>query len=233
MEYQYFIGILLIGFIFVLCLLVRPDLRRLMLWGGWYYFLMQAVTIVIIKSLGAFTNIATAFNPAYWHPQVLFGLDKITGGWSLEDGLFVFLMAGIATFLYEFAFRKQVKHRYTKKHSILAIVVSLVAFPLLLFVTPNPIYPLIMSSFLGALVIWVKRKDLVKHSLWGGLLFLACYFFIFLIINKMIPDFVNNWNLGRISGVLFWGIPIEELLWALSFGLFWAPIYEYEHGVRV
>lgn len=217
---------------FLFCFLIRPDLRKLMLWGGWYYFLMLAIVLVIIKILNTFININTAFNPIYWHPKILFDLNIKTGGYGLEDGLFNFLVGGLATFGYEFCFRKKVKYQYKHKHSVGAIVSSMLLFVFFLFFISNPIYPLILSAFLGAVIIWFQRKDLIEHSLLGGLIFLGIYFILFLALNYIFPNFVQNWNLQNISGILIIGVPLEELLWALSLGLFWAPIYEYEHGTK-
>ncbi len=35
------------------------------------------------------------------------------------------------------------------------------------------------------------------------------------------------WNLGALSGVTIQAIPLEELLFALNFGLYWSGIYEH------
>ena len=62
----------------------------------------------------------------------------------------------------------------------------------------------------------------------SAFLFLALYFVYFLTLIAMSPDYVEQvWNLQAISGILIIGIPLEELLFALSFGFIWSSIYEH------
>lgn len=205
-----------------------------MLWGGWYYFLMQAIVLLMTKLVSFLTHTNRDFNPIYWHPRLLFDLNIKAGGYGLEDGLFIFLVGALATLSYEFIFRKRIKYKYKHKHHLAAIGASLLLYITLLFFITNPIYPLIASTFFGAFVIWFKRHDLIKHSMVGGFVFLTTYFAIFFIMNLIFPEFVKEtWDLSINSGVLISGIPLEELLWALSLGFFWSPIYEYEHGTKV
>ena len=35
------------------------------------------------------------------------------------------------------------------------------------------------------------------------------------------------WNLSALSGVLIFGAPVEELLWAFAFGTYWSGVYEH------
>lgn len=59
-------------------------------------------------------------------------------------------------------------------------------------------------------------------------LFLGLYFFYFLTLIAMYPGYVEKvWNLKVISGILIFGIPLEELLFAFSFGFLWSSIYEH------
>ena len=44
----------------------------------------------------------------------------------------------------------------------------------------------------------------------------------------MFPGYVQQvWNLQVVSGILVVGIPLEELLYAFSFGFMWSSIYEH------
>jgi hypothetical protein len=62
----------------------------------------------------------------------------------------------------------------------------------------------------------------------GGFLFLAIYFFFFLVFNIAYPYAVKSfWDLSALSGILILGIPIEELIFAFSFGLMWSSLYEH------
>ena len=62
----------------------------------------------------------------------------------------------------------------------------------------------------------------------SALIFLALYFIYFLSLISAYPGYVQQvWNLNAISGVLILGIPLEELMFALSFGFLWSSIYEH------
>lgn len=62
----------------------------------------------------------------------------------------------------------------------------------------------------------------------SAFIFLILYFLYFLILIALSPGYVEQvWNLKAISGILILGIPLEELLFALSFGFLWSSIYEH------
>lgn len=62
----------------------------------------------------------------------------------------------------------------------------------------------------------------------GGLLFLALYAIFLLGIKWSAPGYIEQvWNLGDLSGLAIYGLPLEELLFGFSFGLFWTGIYEH------
>jgi len=42
------------------------------------------------------------------------------------------------------------------------------------------------------------------------------------------PGYIERvWNLDELSGVMPVGIPLEELLFGLAFGMYWSGIYEH------
>ena len=57
-------------------------------------------------------------------------------------------------------------------------------------------------------------------------------------ITLEVPQFCidhEDWlfsKLNFISGILFFGIPLEELIWAMTFGALWAPLYEIFNGYK-
>jgi hypothetical protein len=72
-----------------------------------------------------------------------------------------------------------------------------------------------------------------RHDLWlkmtvSGCLFLVLYFVVFVLFNLAFPGYVAAvWNLPAISGVRLVGVPIEELMYAFTFGLYWSSVYEH------
>jgi hypothetical protein len=41
------------------------------------------------------------------------------------------------------------------------------------------------------------------------------------------------WNLEAISGILILGVPLEELMFAYTFGMMWSSVYEHALWYRV
>src|SRR3989344_526792 len=74
---------------------------------------------------------------------------------------------------------------------------------------------------------WIFRVS-EKKMFVSAFLFFCIYFVYFLTLIAMSPGYVERvWNLEAISGILILGIPLEELLFALSFGFMWSSVYEH------
>ena len=98
----------------------------------------------------------------------------------------------------------------------------------MIFTDLNPIYATFIALIGGGLFTWYCRPDLKKRMFVSAFIFLGIYFFYFLTLIAMYPGYVERvWNLKAISGILILGIPLEELLFALSFGFIWSSIYEH------
>ena len=91
----------------------------------------------------------------------------------------------------------------------------------------NPIYCLSAGLLVGGVAAVVCRPDLVWNTLVGGLLFMSLYFVLFALIVAVFPSFVDAWNLSAISGILVVGVPLEELMFAFTFGMMWSSVYEH------
>lgn len=181
------------------------------------------------------------FVPEYWNPPSLFNLAAKTG-FDIESLIFAFSIGGIASVLYETFFRvkhlKMTKHEmHSKRHRFhfFALLSPLIVFLLLYSLTNlNPIYSAISAMFIGGIAAILCRPDLKKKIVISGFLFLTIYFIFFLFFNLIFPGWIEQiWNLSAISGILFLGIPIEELLFAFSVGLMWSSVYEHVKGYKL
>ena len=181
------------------------------------------------------------FVPEYWSPPSLFNL-ALNTGFDIESFIFAFAVGGIASVLYELKFK--VKHKKINKHEmhskrhrfhrLVLVSIPLVFLILYLFTDLNPIYSAIISMIVGAVATYLCRPDLKNKILFGGLLFLILYFVFFLFFNLVYPYAVERyWNLDALSGVLILGIPLEELLFAFTFGLSWSSVYEHVNWYRI
>ena len=174
------------------------------------------------------------FVPEYWSPPSLFNLALRTG-FDIESLIFSFAIGGIVVSLYEFRKIKHIRmskieihakrHRF---HSLILISFPIIFIGLYLFSNMNPIYSAIISMIIFSILTFSCRPDLKRKILWSGGLFLAVYFLFFFFFNLIYPYAVERfWNLSALSGILILGIPLEELIFAFSFGLSWGNIYEY------
>ncbi|MAG47747.1 hypothetical protein CL617_04015 [archaeon] len=232
--YEYLIGNLGLGLMWLFLYIKNNNLRKEMIYGGILYVSIIAPTIIITKLLSYFTQITWRYVPDYFNPHTLFNLSRKTGILSIEDILFMFLAGGIIVTIYEIIFKKEIIKTH-KKHHILALISFFSSYIIIaLIFSFNPIYNLIISSFIGFLVITFQRSDLIKHSVYGGIAFTVLWFILVILFNIVFPNVLQEgfWNLNNISGILMLKVPIEELLYAFTFGLMFAPMYEYIKGYK-
>ena len=180
------------------------------------------------------------FVPAYWSPPSLFDLALRTG-FDIESLIFCFGIGGIGAVLYNLVTgirtdrvsvleKQHVRHRY---HGM-ALSAPFIAFVPLYLLPWNPIYPSIVAMLIGAFANVLCRPDLMWKTGLGGALFVGYYAVFVLGLEWLSPGYVERvWNLDALSGVLLGPIPIEELLFAASFGLFWSGVYEHFTWRRV
>ncbi len=175
------------------------------------------------------------FVPEYWNPPSLFNLATITG-LDIESFIFSFAIGGIGAVLYNIFFKvKRKKMDKYKMHSkmhrfhLISLLSPLFVFLIFyIFTELNPIYSASVAMFFGGVTTILCRPDLKKEVWMGGVLFFFLYFVFFLFFILIYPYAVTNfWNLSAISGILIFGIPIEELLFAFTYGMLWSSAYEH------
>ena len=174
------------------------------------------------------------FVPEYWSPPSLFGLAMRTG-FDIESLIFCFAIGGLGAVLYNLLNNKipvkvinderiQPLHRHHYK----ALASPFVSFPLLYFFPWNPIYPSIIAMAIGAIANALCRPDLKRKTWFGGLLFLVFYVILLVGLELSAPDYIEKvWNLSDLSGLMIGFMPLEELLFATTFGMFWTGVYEH------
>lgn len=175
------------------------------------------------------------FVPLYWNPPSLFDLAHRTG-FDIESFIFSFAIGGIAVAIYERVHHtshekiKMYEHHLPRhRYHLLSILSSPLIFLILFFTTSlNPIYSAIIAMLVGGLFSWYCRPDLKEKMITSAFIFLGIYFVYFLTLITLYPGYVEQvWNLKIISGILILGIPLEELLFAFSFGFMWSSVYEH------
>lgn len=231
--HAYLIGDIIIALLFGFVFYLRKDLRRVMIYSGFLYLLITTPCFFALKLLSH--DVAKSVTPGYWSPPTLFNIGQKTGGLAIEDELFIFFASGLAAVFYDFLFATRVGYKRDRKikkgHAILAGLIA--GFAVYALTPINAMYFLIIFQFVGAVTLIVRRRDLFKHSLYGGIAFLFLYFVMYSLFNMLFPNFVPDfYHLQRTSHILVAGIPIEELMYGFTFGLLWSPIYEYEFRLK-
>jgi len=118
------------------------------------------------------------------------------------------------------------------RHHLLALASPVIAFLVLVFLPWNPIYPGIIAMAVGAVATILCRPDLKTRTWAGGLLFLVYYSILLEGLRFSSPGYIERvWNLPMLIGTrvfsLPMGLPVEELLFAAFFGMYWSGVYEH------
>lgn len=174
------------------------------------------------------------FVPDYWNPPSLFDLAQRTG-FDLESIIFCFGIGGVTAVLYNVLTGKVhrsigVRERMSAlhRHHRLALAAPFLAFPPLMLLPWNPIYSGIIAMLIGAAATVLCRPDLKFKTWLGGALFVAYYFVFLQGLEFLSPGYIARiWNLQALSGWSLAGEPIEELAFAIGFGMYWSGAYEH------
>lgn len=205
-------------------------------WAVLYFtrpaFRREMLRVSLATSLLGLTE--PIFVPEYWNPPTLFDLAQRTG-FDIESLIFCFAIGGIAAVMYNaLANRRLGEMPHDERHDgrhrwhRLALAAPFASFAVLYFLPWNPIYPGIIAMTAGGIANVLCRPDLLRNTMLGGMLFLLLYAIFMLLLIVFVPGYIEQvWNLPDLSGVLFGGIPLEELAFGFSFGLYWAGIYEH------
>jgi hypothetical protein len=71
-------------------------------------------------------------------------------------------------------------------------------------------------------------KDLLPDAVWSAFLMFFLCITVYFSWLYMFPGAIEKfWIPSGLSGVALWKIPIEEIIWFVSWGAFGGVIYEY------
>jgi hypothetical protein len=203
-----------------------PTQRRPMLWAS--VFTMP------------FGLTEPLFVPSYWNPPSLFDLARTTG-FDIESLVFSFGIGGVAAVLYNAMTRRLLEaihadHRRGRRHRLhrWALTAPFLAFVPLYFLPWNPINAALVAMGIGSAAAVLCRPDLTVKTLATGALFLGYYILFLLGLEWSAPGYIARvWNLEALSGIRLGFLPLEELLFAVAFGMYWAGIYEHVTWTRL
>ena len=177
--------------------------------------------------------------PDYWHPTTVWSIKFLQSYFSVEDLIFAFSIMGIMSSLPALILRRSNANllerpswtAFSKMAGLLAIVGALSL--LLWLIGLNSIFATSVAMLFttGLLLLYFKRYALLQTSLAGAVSMLAVmfvnYWLAFALIAESESILRATWSLyGTPTGIRILRVPLPELVWALSFGSFFAALFK-------
>jgi Lycopene cyclase len=201
--------------VWLMLYLLRKDTRREML------------TMSLLVGVVSICTLYFWYTIDWWHPKTLTGT-RI----GIEDFLIGFAGGGVMSACYEIV--SGIRYRYSGRTSYTVRALALLVF--LALITSVFFYGFSVTSFwstvlglsIATAVMLFFRPDLIRNSFLSGVLSLLLVLPAYGFILYASPTWVSQtYDWRYLSGILVFGIPIEELVfWFLS-GLFFGPFYEF------
>ncbi|MBI4150541.1 hypothetical protein HY492_00270, partial [Candidatus Woesearchaeota archaeon] len=170
--------------------------------------------------------------PEYWTPSTLFNLG-LQYRVDIESFLLMFVLGGLAGGLYEIIVKQRFRvkgvccAKYCLCYTPLLFAIAGLAIFARAFPAWNIIYVSSFACLLGAVWAFFIHPQLRKHLVFGGIAFAAVYWISLALTDAIAPGWIaTTWNMTALSGITLLRVPIEELLFGLSFGMLWTSLYE-------
>jgi len=216
-QYAYLIGDILLLGVWIALYIARKDLHH-----------QQLVVSLCSAPLAPISQILW-FSKDYWRPEYAIAFKVLGVSLGFEEILFSFCIGGISSVLYETIFHKI--FRAGHKRIVTTLGVLSVFFIVLLVAKYYGLNTVWASSlaFISASVVmlWIDR-DLRTDWIMSSVLMFVLISTLYLTWLYLYPHLTERfWISSSFSGVEFLGIPIEELVWFVSWAMFSGIIYEF------
>ena len=223
MKFAYLFGAFYFSAIWMVLFGLFPEERRIIFWSS--------LATAPAAPISEYWQMAD-----YWRPDFILAINLGNWTFGLEDFLFAFAIGGICTGIFDLLMRKiwQAQGiRFDLKGFVTLLSIILFSLMLMGALTRlfrlNSLHALIISCILTAGFIFSRRPVFI----WPGLITaLLMMFFMWLFywgfFLRLYPDVIGRWWLSNaLSGITIAKVPIEELIWAASTGLFIGPAVRY------
>jgi hypothetical protein len=210
----YLFAALCLAACFTVAWLLAPGLRR--------SSLLAAVSLAPFALLGA------AFVPAYWQPDHRFTFVR---GVGVEDVLFCFACGGVCWVVAAAGGGVKVEGavevgRFVARFAGWAVV-ALVGVVAAWWLGCD-ILPAVIAGFtIGGLAALCNTPRAARLILPGTVGFTAVYAGVGWLVLGVYPGCAGFWACDAICGRRVLSLPVEELVWALSFGATWPVVFAY------
>jgi hypothetical protein len=217
LNYTYLGGAMLYAIPFLILFLYKKDCRKGMLYVG------------TLAGLAAFLYSHISVSD-YWNPNFIFEW------FPLEDFLYGFFFGGFVSECADIFIKHKFKKNKNRKRYLLLFTLFI---PLIIFVGMNilgfnSIIILLFFTVIISIASVFFNHRIIYLQLLSGFIGLVLTFVIFQILLYFNPEFtVTSWNLENISGIFYFGIPLEEYLFAFMGGFCITHLYEMVVGKDV
>jgi len=175
---------------------------------------------------------AVAFVPEYWLPKQVFrlGVGPEDILFSFATGALVWLMGTYSTNGPRLQIDIQARRLARRYVAIAAIFLALMLAGWFAGLRPMDSY-FVSAAAVFALLLFVRPR-LWPVAARGAVLFAGYYAVFIWMMIAFIPEFLEQWNHLQLYGVGIWGVPLEEILWAMMFGAVWPLVVAYLFEAR-
>lgn len=222
-DYTYLISTLLLVALWVVLYLFRKDARREM----W-------IMSLVVVAAGLFMQYVFWIKD-WWQPITITG-----ASWGIEDFLGLFGIGGATAVIYEELFIKKLYFKKTRGYFSLKYAVILLTLFGVLHGTSFFVFNLhssiswIIATIVPVIIIYLLRPDLIINSIATGVILTIVGFLGFAIINFVQQDFIYAWwQFTKLTGIVILGVPLEDIVWFITFGMFIGPLYEFLTGAKL
>ena len=222
-EYTYLVGSLITILIWFILYYFRKDLRKEMI-------VMGSIVMILGLIMEAFV-----WTKDWWRPVTITG--SLIG---VEDLLFGFGIGGVSAVIYEelfkkrLVFRKKTDHHHTKQLIFLLALSVILGNSSYFGLGYNSAISWVIAIMIPTIIMYILRPDLILDSVVTGSLLAFFGFIEAFVLNLIEPGFVYNWWLFEsLSGIVILELPLEDIIWFFTAGLFVGIIYEFWQGGRL
>jgi hypothetical protein len=207
----YWLGILVtIPFWLFVFLRLRSE-RKYIILGG-----------LLVAPLGVLWDVLM-WQRDWWVPEV-------TTPYGIVEGfVYGFFFFGFAALCYEAVLGRPVKYGNWRFKELLLIIGAMTSVSLILFYTTDiRSVPLTITMGIALTVYLLFRKPQMTYHVLASTIIVLIYALVgYSLLGTLVPGLLNQWQMVRLSGIVFLSAPIEDLIFYLVCGAMAAAIYRF------
>ena len=205
----------------ILFFLKRKDLRNEMIFSSVIIAVLSIVTAYLWWTVD------------WWRPETI--TRTIVG---IEDILLGFTTGGITAVAYEELFRRRLYKAKIKNPKVeFTFILFLILILICLLTWMFGLLSWIASSIamvIGIIVLFFIRKDLTINAIASGFFLMLATLPAYFLVMIVSPGWIERtWLFENLTGELFIGIPIEDVIFYFLMGFLVGPMYEVWMGDKL